>query len=952
MRNYTTSFLFIFFFICSALQAQITLESADSFNGIAGGDDYCNDIITDDFGNIYSCGMSTDGISSYAILAKYNSSGQRLWLKTFREVDNGKDNFYSLAFDSDGNIYAAGNSWDSLTNNNFLIVKYDADGNLLWKNTYNGSQNNNDILTKILVDNSGNIYAAGSIMNGFGTDVTLLKYSNSGSLIWSRIYNGGNNLDDGADDIALDIMGNIYLCGFTSISTYASVSFVRKYNQNGDEVWSKISSNIQGEGQRAYGVVVDSSLNVYVAHKTNTNFAWFYLTEKLNSSGNLEWQRLYTYSEYFYITPHSIHIDENEDIYITGTGASPIVDGDYFEGYITVKYDSNGDSLWVAKYHRGYNAYEEKMGFCIYNSNNIFLAGYSYSYQNYLDMLLIKYDNNGDSVWVKTHNTLSKNTDILRAVACDQIGNPVVCGYSYEGSDGSNYQVLKYLNDGNYEWIDTYHSNDFSSENGGMVLEDSDGNYYATGSNRVQDILIKYNNLLNRSWVYTSEKSDTTYHSSTPLIAFDNDQKIYFVTHRKTTQTNVDIVITKLDATSSVLWTKIIATGTNNSDKASYIITDADGNLYLIGYGFNTGSGSKSFISKFSPDGQELWTKFSNDYYYYQKLLIKNNFLYASQDNYIEKYDLGGNLLWRKNYQPNNYVNFFRDFAVDSQGNIIATGTGVLPSQSENYITVKFNSIGDTLWTKRFNGIRSTTDEAYSIALDSLDNIYVSGAAAMFPDNGSASIVTIKYDPDGSEIWMKTLSAENPGSLPPGKIKLDEYDNVYVSSGYNYYGTPGYGYLITKYRSNGDSVWSSVYDNGRIRNFSTDFLISSQHDIIITGRAYGINTSYDLTTIRYSQLVGIQNISSNIPDRYELQQNYPNPFNPETKIRFSIPKENFVRIKVYDILGREVSSLVNKQMTPGTYEVSFDAASLSSGIYLYRIETAEFSDVKKMMVVK
>lgn len=100
---------------------------------------------------------------------------------------------------------------------------------------------------------------------------------------------------------------------------------------------------------------------------------------------------------------------------------------------------------------------------------------------------------------------------------------------------------------------------------------------------------------------------------------------------------------------------------------------------------------------------------------------------------------------------------------------------------------------------------------------------------------------------------------------------------------------------------------------------------------------------------------GVNEITS-IADVFSLAQNYPNPFNPTTKINFSIPKSGFVSLKVYDILGNEVSDLVNQSLTTGTYSVDFNANengnALASGVYFYRLRTSEFTEVKKMYLVK
>jgi uncharacterized protein (UPF0218 family) len=89
-----------------------------------------------------------------------------------------------------------------------------------------------------------------------------------------------------------------------------------------------------------------------------------------------------------------------------------------------------------------------------------------------------------------------------------------------------------------------------------------------------------------------------------------------------------------------------------------------------------------------------------------------------------------------------------------------------------------------------------------------------------------------------------------------------------------------------------------------------------------------------------------------LPVTYSLEQNYPNPFNPTTTIRYQIPKEGMVTLKVYDILGAEVATLVNEEKIVGRYEVSFDASRLASGVYIYRLSVNDFVNVKKMVLLK
>jgi hypothetical protein len=98
--------------------------------------------------------------------------------------------------------------------------------------------------------------------------------------------------------------------------------------------------------------------------------------------------------------------------------------------------------------------------------------------------------------------------------------------------------------------------------------------------------------------------------------------------------------------------------------------------------------------------------------------------------------------------------------------------------------------------------------------------------------------------------------------------------------------------------------------------------------------------------------VGIHPPGGTVPKDFALHQNYPNPFNPATYIIYDIPKSSFVNITVFDVSGRVVKTLVNEQKTEGTYNIMFNASSLSSGIYFYKITAGSFTSTKKMILVK
>jgi hypothetical protein len=117
-------------------------------------------------------------------------------------------------------------------------------------------------------------------------------------------------------------------------------------------------------------------------------------------------------------------------------------------------------------------------------------------------------------------------------------------------------------------------------------------------------------------------------------------------------------------------------------------------------------------------------------------------------------------------------------------------------------------------------------------------------------------------------------------------------------------------------------------------------------------RSSRIEPLHDIYAQRIAEGVSSDEQPTALPKAYALQQNYPNPFNPATEIAFALPKAGLVTLKIYDLLGRQVTTLVNRSMQAGDHRISFDASSLASGIYFYRLESGGFSATRKMVLLK
>jgi hypothetical protein len=181
-------------------------------------------------------------------------------------------------------------------------------------------------------------------------------------------------------------------------------------------------------------------------------------------------------------------------------------------------------------------------------------------------------------------------------------------------------------------------------------------------------------------------------------------------------------------------------------------------------------------------------------------------------------------------------------------------------------------------------------------------------------------------------------------------------DSVVVRGDFNGWG--GNAQLLSD--SNTDSIYTLTFNITSVKKIIYKFVIhkasgdtwESSSDRVDSTLNGAPRTEKVVWFNNDSTLTGVRLDDNAIVTTYELLQNYPNPFNPSTTINYAIPFDNLVTMKIYDILGQEVFTLVNEKQKAGRYQVSFDASRLSSGAYFYRIEAGSYTSLKKMMLLK
>ncbi len=156
-----------------------------------------------------------------------------------------------------------------------------------------------------------------------------------------------------------------------------------------------------------------------------------------------------------------------------------------------------------------------------------------------------------------------------------------------------------------------------------------------------------------------------------------------------------------------------------------------------------------------------------------------------------------------------------------------------------------------------------------------------------------------------------------------------------------------------------DSFWVVVYGDtviSRIVSFlAQDELVADKYGVVQIypeGSPPVLLTGMIINGVTYGNIVNVDKPQESFPSKFRLFNNYPNPFNPTTVIRYNLPEDSYVQLKVFDILGNEVMILVNEEQKIGFYEKNFSGTELPSGVYLYRLQTSKFSKTKKMILIR
>jgi hypothetical protein len=524
--------------------------------------------------------------------------------------------------------------------------------------------------------------------------------------------------------------------------------------------------------------------------------------------------------------------------------------------------------------------------------------------------LLITLDNSyaqtdyAELEWVRKYLRPREDSPVglAKAFTIDDCGNSYVAiddlyCRSSDSSDHSDYVVIKYNSIGNEELVLRYSPSDSSNQLSRLAI-DKDRNIYIAGSAKYGSLYktLKYTLDGNLQWVATDSSGLIFVGTTIPTGLAIDTLGNVFMT----SQTGE---IFKYNSMGKRVW-EVPKDGRQNAS----MVLDNNANIYLVRSGI---------VAKYDTHGMKKWEVC--DTLVAQGGSIQVN---CTGDVYIcgifglSKYNVEGTKQWSVLYGEGHYGYYL---VLDNSGDPIVFG-GYYNGLYDQYAMIKYDLDGVKLWEALYAGPlpgpfgmgRGPRD----LCIDRFNNIYVTGSS--YSENGTWDIIVIKYSPKGEEKWVIRYDDYPADEYPqeckrerqPIAIRVDTCGNVYVA-GHN-------------------------------------LMYCDEPKVIVT--------------LKYKQPNFSNYVNSEETNvfKFNLYTNYPNPFNPTTTISFSLPLKSSVSLKVFDLIGREVATLISNELSAGNHSMQWNAEKMPSGVYFYRLQARQiidgqagsFTETKKILLLR
>jgi uncharacterized delta-60 repeat protein len=401
---------------------------------------------------------------------------------------------------------------------------------------------------------------------------------------------------------------------------------------------------------------------------------------------------------------------------------------------------------WVVRYDGPQHSADSANDLAIDASGNVYVTGGSAVSGGPPDYVTIKYNSAGEQQWIADFSGGVNTANFANAIALDDSGNVYVTGIGWGFGNDSDYATVKYNSSGEQQWVARYDGPGHNLDTATAIAVDGTGNVYVTGRSpglgtNYDYATIKYNASGQEEWVARYNGLGNA-RDGARAIGLDDSGNVYVTGISVGSGTDFDYATIKYSPSGEEQWVARYNGPGNGSDSGYALVVDGSGNIYVTGVSVGLGTGFDAVTIKYSPSGEEQWVA-------------------------------------RYNGPANNYDAAYA-IALDGSGNVIVTGSSISTTSPDyDYLTIKYNPAGQQQWVARYRGPANNADEAAHIAVDRVDNVYVTGASTGLGTD--YDYATIKYSPSGEEEWVARYNGTgNFGDVAYG-VAVDSSGNVYVT---------------------------------------------------------------------------------------------------------------------------------------------------------------------------
>ncbi|MEY4331049.1 MAG: hypothetical protein RL609_1797 [Bacteroidota bacterium] len=941
------------FFLFIKINAQFTSKWENTINGVGDFGDRFNSVVTDGNNNIYVTGYSVNpNLDRDIIVAKYNSSFKLEWRKTFIGTGNGPDEGKKILVHPNGNIVVMAYVNNKAVGNDFFTAMLKNNGDTIWTRTYNSPTTNlYDEPNAMSIDAQGNIVVVGEsdrdpspIVNN---DYLIVKYSSSGSAIFSTRYNATANDNDRAISVVTDPLNNIIVTG-RSFNGKDDDYVTIKYNSTGTQQWLKVFNN--GGMDRPISIGIDLTGNIYVAGRSNNGNDDDYRLIQYNSAGTQQ------FSVFYDVAGHDRPVDmvvfPSGGCVITGRcDGNPALGIDY--DVHTVSYNSTGSKSWVAIF-KGPALNDDIPTNIKYDTNgNTLITGYtdvdkSVSINN--DIFIVQYSNTGTELIKQTFNGSGNYNDEGMGVLPLNNGSLIVVGSATNASNQTEAIGLIYKGNSAATMQITYNGIGDNSDNIRGIATDFDGNIYFCGYtvNKDQSRDFTYGKLNpNGTMLWKKDTTGTLFGSDEEAnsIAIDSNGNLIVSGYLKNSGTSSDVYVEKTSPTGSRIWNFLYDSPINESDRATDVVVNKLGEVFIIGKSDVDPSWQVNddiLVIKISSTGTMLWKRnFSSptllDRAQFAKLNSSGELIVAGQlqngknDNLIVlKYNSIGTLMWSKTLDISGGNDKINDMVTDKFGNIILTGQSQKSTLSIDYesFTICLDNLGQQTWAKFIGFTGNGQDEGISVALDNDNSIWVAGNIdSDTTADVNLNVFLMHYDITGKNLLSAPILYQGQYS--------DEVDDLEIIEN----GVP----VI--------AVHSNTLNNGKI-DFAMN-LVELKNGELTNSYQRTISDTIDVAnTLKWhspssSLIVGGSSYTQNgqrdmLIGKYTRGMNADNKAESETLGFYPNPCEDYLIVTskstgILKIMSVNGDILYNQSLPADRTNLSIDLSTLSSGFYILEI---------------